>query len=200
MRFRHLHRPRAWLAQAMAAREAVVAIETAIIVPLLCLATLILVDTVRFIRTTARVERVAAITADLIARNDKIIDRTDFRTATLNNELGMFFLIANKAAEPDDLAGQGQVIVTSITQTTGSVVKNWNPPRTGPYGISEASRIDSLPPLPTSGAFIVAEVFLRFRSAILETTGLLSPANTMIYRRAVSRPRLAAFETLEPPP
>jgi Flp pilus assembly protein TadG len=182
----------------MAAREAVVAIETAIIVPLLCLATLILVDTVRFIRTTARVERVAAITADLIARNDKIIDRTDFRTATLNNELGMFFLIANKAAEPDDLAGQGQVIVTSVTPTSTGRTLNWQ--RTGPYGISQSSRVGSLPPLPTSGAYIVAEVFFRFQSTVLESLGLLSSTNALIYRRAVFRPRLAALETLQAPP
>ena len=115
MRCRHLHHPRAWLARFMNARGAAVAIETAIVVPLLCFAIVILADTVRFIRTTARMERVAGITADLIARNDKIVDRVNFNTPTLNNELGMFFLTANKAAAPDDLAGQGQAIVTSVS-------------------------------------------------------------------------------------
>jgi hypothetical protein len=198
MRVPHLHRARAWLARAAAAREATVAIETAIIVPLLCVAILFLVDTVRFIRTVARVERVAGITADLVARNDVVVDRVDFRTATLNNELGMFFLVANKAAEPDNLAAEGRVIVTSITPIAAGGTLNWQ--RTGPYGVGEPSRLGTLPPLPTSGAVIVAEVFLRFRSAILETTGLLSAADAMIYRRALFRPRLAALETLAAPP
>jgi hypothetical protein len=198
MRCRHLHRTRAWLARLLAAREAAVAIETAFVVPLLCFAIVILADTVRYIRTTARMERVAGITADLIARNETIVNRRDFRTPTLNNELGMFFLIANKAAEPDDLAGRGRVIVSSIVPTAGGYLQKWQ--ETGPYGISASSRIGDLPPLPTSGAFIVAEVFFQFRSAILETTGLLSPASATIYRRAVFRPRLAALESLESPP
>jgi Flp pilus assembly protein TadG len=198
MRCRHLHHPRAWLARFMNARGAAVAIETAIVVPLLCFAIVILADTVRFIRTTARMERVAGITADLIARNDKIVDRVNFNTPTLNNELGMFFLTANKAAAPDDLAGQGQVIVTSVTPTSTGRTLNWQ--RTGPYGISQSSRVGSLPPLPTSGAYIVAEVFFRFQSTVLESLGLLSSTNALIYRRAVFRPRLAALETLQAPP
>ncbi|MEK0082824.1 TadE/TadG family type IV pilus assembly protein [Benzoatithermus flavus] len=185
------------LRRVSSARDGAVAIEAALLVPFLLVAMVVLIDTVRYIRTTARMDRVAATTADLIARNDRLIDRTDFTTATRNDELGTFFLIANKVAAPSDLATRGEVIVTSITPLASGFKQNWQ--RTGPYGLTLSSRLGDLPPLPTGGALIVAEVFYSFDSIILQSLGVLSPSSLTIYRRAVFRPRLGALETLDPP-
>jgi Flp pilus assembly protein TadG len=184
------------LRRALRAREGAVAIEAAILIPFLCFAALILIDTVRYIRTVARMDRVAAVTADLIARSDSIVDQVDFTTATRNNALGTFFLIANKVAAPGDLAADGRVIVTAVTPPAVAT-PNWQ--RTGPYTLAASSRLGDLPPLPTGGVLIVAEVFFRFRSVALETLGLLSSTDALIYRRAVFRPRLGALTTLETP-
>ena len=188
------------MARLRACARGSVAIETAIILPFLCIAVLALTDLVRYVRASARLDRVVATTADLIARSDRVIDRTDFTSATLNNELGMFFLVANLAAEPDDLPADGAVIISSITPTgRTSFTRNWQRTATQ-YALRPNSRLEAIPPLPVGGGFIVAEVFLRFRSAILESLGLLPEDLALIYRRAVFRPRLSALTSLEPAP
>jgi hypothetical protein len=185
------------LARGLRAREGAVAIEAALLIPLLFVGLAVLVDAVRYVRAAARMDRVAAQTADLVARSEKVVDRVDFNAPTGTDELGMFFLVANKVAAPSNLAGHGQVIVTSITPNAGGFTQNWQ--RTGPYALTEPSRIASLPPLPTGGALIVAEVFYDFDSLILDTLGILSPTTLRLYRRAVFRPRLGTLETLVTP-
>ena len=51
--------------------------------------------------------------------------------------------------------------------------------------------------LATSGTNVVAEVFFRFRPAILESLGVLSAAEATLYSRAVFRVRKTALTVLE---
>lgn len=189
-------RPRR-LAGLLRAREGAVAIEAALVIPFLLLAVVTLIDTVRYIDTSARMGRVAATTADLITRGEKLIARTDF-TSPGADELGMYLLIANKVAAPSDLVGRGRVYVTSVTPLASGFKQNWAP-QTGAYGLAVASRIGELPALPVGGAMIVVEVFYRFDPLILDTLGVLGGDGLTIYRRAVFRPRLGTLETLGSP-
>jgi len=166
-----------------------VAIEAAIIVPVLLIAILAVIDTVRFITTATRLDLVAATAADLTARAETVADQVNFAAIGANNELAMFFFSANQVGLPNDLVSDGQVIISATLL--------WQ--RSGPYGLVMSSRLDSLPQLPTTGTHVVAEVFYRFRPAVLETLGVLTAAEAVLYRRAVFRPRKTALTALEPP-
>ena len=177
-------------------RSGAVAIEAVIYIPLLLMAIMIVIDVVRFITTATRMDYVAATAADLASRADTVIDQVNFNTIGANNELAMFFLSANLTGQPDDVENNGQIIISAIQPTVGGYTLLWQ--RTGPYGLSMTSRLDEVSQLPTSGTHLVAEVFFRFRPVILEAINFLSAADTIIYRRAVYRPRKSAMTTLEP--
>ena len=177
-----------------AARTGGVAVEAAIIIPLLIIGTVAVIDTVRFIGTAARLDRVAATAADLTARADVAVDQVDFGNIGANNELAMFFFSANQVAEPDDMANDGRIILSAVQPAVGSHTVLWQ--RSGPYGLTLPSRLEDLPPLPASGTHIVAEVFFRFQPIVLETLGVLAPADLILYRRAVFRPRRTALTSL----
>ena len=174
-----------------------VAIEAAIIVPVLLIAILAVIDTVRFITTATRLDLVAATAADLTARAETVADQVNFAAIGANNELAMFFFSANQVGLPNDLVSDGQVIISAIQPTLGGHTLLWQ--RSGPYGLVMSSRLDSLPQLPTTGTHVDAEVFYRFRPAVLETLGVLTAAEAVLYRRAVFRPRKTALTALEPP-
>lgn len=178
------------------ARTGGVAVEAAIIIPLLILGTVAVIDTVRFIGTAARLDRVAATAADLTARSDIVVDQVDFENIGANNELAMFFFSANQVAEPDNIAEGGRIILSAVQPTAGSHTVLWQ--RSGPYGLTIASRLGDLPQLPVSGTHVVAEVFFRFQPIVLQTLGVLAPADLVLYRRAVFRPRRTALTTLSP--
>jgi hypothetical protein len=186
-----------WLVRLARAHGGAVAIEAAIIIPLLIIGIATVIDAVRFIGTAARLERVAATAADLTARSDDVIDQVNFNSVGANNELAMFFFSANQAGMPDDIARDGQVIISGILPVGGGYTLLWQ--RSGPYGLSMASRLNEIPQLPTTGTHIVAEAFLRFRPIVLETLDILSAAELVLYRRAVFRPRRTALASLLPP-
>jgi hypothetical protein len=173
-----------------------VAIEAVIIVPILLIAILAVIDTVRFITTATRLDLVAATAADLTARSETVADQVNFAAVGANNELAMFFYSANQVGLPNDIPADGQVIISAIQPTMGGHTLLWQ--RSGPYGLSMPSRLNDLPQLPTTGTHVVAEVFYRFRPAILETLGVLGAADSILYRRAVFRPRKAALTALVP--
>lgn len=158
---------------------------------------LFVTDAMRFAGTMARLDRVAATTADLVARSDSLVDEVDFNAPTRNDSLATFFFAGNEVAEPDDLVLDGRIILSSVRPSGGgSFDRNWE--RTGPYGLPAASRLTLLPELPTTGSFIVSEVFFRFRPLILERLGLLDEASVVLYARAFFRPRTGSLEVLEP--
>lgn len=174
--------------------EGAVAIEAAIIVPFLLVILVTLVDMVRYFETATRMDRVATTAADLITRGTVLYDRTDFKAPENSQDLAMFFLAANQTAQPDDLAGRGRVIVTSVTLNSSGPVTNWQ--RTGPYGLAATSRLGTLPDLPDADSYIITEVFYTFRPIILDALRILPAAQTVIYRRAIYQPRLATLTSL----
>jgi hypothetical protein len=178
-------------------RRGNVTIEAAILLPVLLSMLALGADAVRYLDTLARMERVAATTADLVARNETVVDRTDFAAPVANNDLATFLLAANEVAYPDDLDADGRVWVSAVRPGEGGgYTLLWR--RTGPYELDAASRLDTLAELPTNGTFVVAEVIFAYDPWILDTlsAGAFDP---VIYRRAIFRPRIAALAELEAP-
>ncbi|MEO1092207.1 MAG: hypothetical protein AAFX81_16390 [Pseudomonadota bacterium] len=178
-------------------RRGAVAIETGLAATALLVLAVFILDVVRLIETMSRMDRVAAVTADLVARNDDVVDSTDFRNVAANNALGAFFFAANEIARPDDLVNDGRVIVSSILPKAAGFDLNWQ--RTGPYTLTASSQIGDLGDLPTTGNFIVSEVFFQFRPLVLDQLDLLDGFSTLLYARALYRPRMGALTSLQPP-
>lgn len=176
-----------------------VAIEAALVLPVLIGLLVLTADVIRYLDSAARVERAAAAAADLGARNETLIDHVDFQAPIANNDLAMVFLAANETAYPDDLAARGRVYLSAVIVDAGTGGRLlWQ--RTGPYGLAAESRLDptALPPLPTGSTFIVAEVIYDFRPLLIDADLLDRLVPRFLYRRAVFRPRLTALTTLEP--
>jgi len=174
-----------------------VTIEAAITLPVVLLLMVLGGDVVRYLDTVARMERTAATTADLVARNETLIDHTDFTAPIANNDLATSLLAANAVAYPDELESRGRVWVSAVRPGDGGGFSLlWR--RTGPYTLDADSRLDSLPVLPTTGNFVVVEVIFAFEPVILDTLGL-DGFTPVIYRRALFRPRMTALAALEAP-
>ena len=174
-------------------RRGSVSIEIAIVVPVLLMAAVGLVDLVRYLDVTIRLDRVASSVAGMVTRSTVLLDRSDFASVHDSKEIGMFLLAGNKLAEPDDLAAHGRVVLTSLTIGSGIAV-NWQ--RSGPYGIAATSRAQRLAPLPPAGEYVLAEVFYQFKPLILDRLGILPGVRTLIYRQAMFRPRLNTLTSL----
>lgn len=187
------------LAQRLArARDGAVAIEAALLLSALLILSGAALDAGRYLQVTARVERVAAGTADLVSRAGSVRDRVVFDAASASNDLGMFFELARAMAEPEVLASGGGVVISSITGGANGHLVNW----TRSFGSGadpSATRLQALPPLPVGVPFIVAEVFMPFDAFMLDRSALLGSIGfePVIYRRAIYRPRYAALTTLE---
>ncbi|WP_027133390.1 TadE/TadG family type IV pilus assembly protein [Geminicoccus roseus] len=172
------------------------AIEFAIWVPALIMASVVLIDMVRFVETSARMDRVAASVADLVTGNIEIRDHVDFNHLLQNNDLAMFFHSANVLAQPDDLIEDGRIILTSIDTSVSGHVLNWQ--RSGPYHLDVRSRLPADLKLPPGGTYIVAEAFLQFEPSIAATKLAIPAEYTLIYRRFIFRSRLASLSQLLP--
>lgn len=178
-------------------RRGNVTIEAAIILPVMLTMLVLGADLARYLDTVARMDRVAATVADLVARSETVIDRTDFTAPVANNDLATFFRAGNEAAHPNDLAGRGRVWVSVVRPgEAGGFELMWQ--RTGPYQLEALSRLESLPELPTNGNFVVAEVIFAYEPLILDTLGV-DAFTPVVYRRAIFRPRLTALAALDPP-
>ena len=178
-------------------RHGNVAIEAAIIVPVLLTMLVVGADVARYLQTAARMDRVAATVADLVARSETVIDRTDFTAPVANNDLATFLRAGNEAAHPNDLAARGRVWVSAVRPGEGGGFElMWR--RTGPYELEALSRLDSLPDLPANGNFVVAEVIFAYEPLILDTFGI-DRFTPVLYRRAIFRPRLTALAALASP-
>jgi hypothetical protein len=180
-----------------------VAVETAIVAPLLGVLMLGVVDIVLLVIAANKLGRVTSQTADLVARQDSVLDSYGINEP---NELGVFFLAANEIAEPLALQGAGRVIISSVADLDGTGPRiQWQ--RTGNYKLNAVSTLGfegDLANLPTGFLVrqdenaIFAEVFYEYKPWTL-VGGFLSKSNafsTRVHRIAVFRPRLRTLATL----
>jgi hypothetical protein len=177
-------------------RRGNVTIEAAILLPVILVMLVLAADVVRYLDTTARMQRVAATTADLVARSETVTDHTDFEHPLANNDLATFLRVANEIAHPDDLAARGRVWVSAVKPGSGGGFDLRWQATSSSYGLVADSRLAALPPLPANGNVVVAEVIFDYEPLIMDTLGL-ERFTSKIYQRAFYRPRLSALDELE---
>jgi Flp pilus assembly pilin Flp len=176
-------------------------VEAALLLPLVAIAVVAFVDVSRYMQITARADRIAASVADLVSRADEIRDRPAYDPLTsLSTDTGAFFEMARVIAEPEDLS-RGGVVIASITGGAAAARVNWV---RADGAIQEIStrRLEGIAPLPAGMPFVVAEVFLPFEPVVIGNAALLGAVgfDSVIYRRAVFRPRNASLTTLAAAP
>ncbi|MGI9421455.1 MAG: TadE/TadG family type IV pilus assembly protein [Geminicoccaceae bacterium] len=168
-----------------------VAVEFALVLPVLLLLLLASAELGRYVLLNQKVDRVAITMSDLVARAETISEA----------ELDDIFNAAAHVAEPFDLSGRGRVVISSVTNPDGEgATVAWQ--RAGGGSFITASEVGSegeAADLP--GEFdvregetaIVSEVFFDFRPFLSEM--IVSPR--VVYRRAHHRPRLGTLDTVE---
>jgi Flp pilus assembly pilin Flp len=180
-------------------RSGAVAVEAALLLPLIAIAVTAFVDVSRYMQLTARADRVASSVADLVSRADQIRDQPKYDPLTsLGTDTGAFFEMARVIAKPENLA-LGGVVIASITGGPTGATVNWIRADGAIPDIS-AARLQRIAPLPPGMPFVVAEVFLPFKPVVIGNPALLGAIgfDRVIYRRAVFRPRNAALTALDP--
>ena len=169
-------------------RGALVA-EFAATMPVLGLLLLAGVEVGRLALVNQKLDRVATSMADLVAQAETL-------TGT---ELNSLFASTGHVAWPFDLANEGIVIVSSVSDNSGTPRINWQ--RTGGGGLPAGSAIGvegGVATLPdgmvvrANETIIVAEVYFDFEPVFV---GAIAPAQRL-YHRAFFRPRLGTLTTL----
>jgi len=181
--------------------------EFAIVVPFLLALMLGGYDMVDYVVTVNKIERVAATAADLVARNDIVVDSTD---PNIPNAIGIFFAAANQVALPIDLNTSGRVIISAVNNPGGGGERvAWQRSAAG-YAGTNASRIGAeggtatLPgtlSVAEGKTLIVAEAFYTldtFSFSRLLLDGIGKDGET-VYRAAYFAPRFDGLDTLAAP-
>ncbi|MGI9434020.1 MAG: TadE/TadG family type IV pilus assembly protein [Geminicoccaceae bacterium] len=168
-----------------------VAVEFALILPVLLLLFLASAELGRFVLLHQKVDRVAVTASDLVARAETISEA----------EIDDVFIAAAQVAEPFDLGGRGRVVVSSVVNEDGNgATVAWQ--RSGGGIFSAPSQIGTeggIASLPTDFVVregenaIISEVFFDFEPFLSE----LIVAPQTLYRRAHHRPRLGALDSVE---
>jgi hypothetical protein len=168
-----------------------VAVEFALVLPVLMLLMLGSAEMARFVILHQKVDRVAVTTSDLVARAETIKE----------SELDDIFLAAEFVARPFDLPNLGVVIVSAVTNEDGSGARvAWQ--RSGGGSASHSSQVGTEGGAASLGAdfevregetAIIAEVFYEFEPFLSEL--IVEPQT--LYRRAHYRPRLGTLEEIE---
>jgi TadE-like protein len=168
-----------------------VAVEFALVLPVLMLLMLGSAEMARFVILHQKVDRVAVTTSDLVARAETIKE----------SELDDIFLAAEFVARPFDLPNLGVVIVSAITNEDGSGARvAWQ--RSGGGSASHSSQVGTEGGIASLGddfevregeTAIIAEVFYEFEPFLSEL--IVEPQT--LYRRAHYRPRLGTLEEIE---
>jgi len=179
------------LGRLVRSRAGNVAVEFALVVPVILMLMLGSVELARFVTLNQKLERVAVSMSDLVARAETISQ----------SELDDIFVAAGEVAQPFDLAGAGLVIISSLQNADGNgAMVAWQ--RSGGGSLSASSKIGSpggsatLPEgfeVRQGETAIVAEVLFAFEPFLSE----LIVAPQTLYKSAHHRPRLGTLETIE---
>jgi hypothetical protein len=168
-----------------------VAVEFALIVPVLLLMMLGSAEMARFVILHQKLDRVATSISDLVSRAETINE----------SQITDIFTAAAEVAEPFDLAGLGVVIVSSVNNPDGdAAVIAWQRSGGGTYAAVSELRVEGDEPNLPAGfvvregeTAIIAEVFYDFSPFLSEL--IVEPQ--VIHRTAHHRPRLGTLEAVE---
>ncbi len=171
----------------LACRSGVIAVEFALVVPVLLTLFLGGIDTAWLVIAHYKLERAAGSVIDLAAR-----------TQTLRpSDIQDIFTAADMVAKPFDLGTDGRVIASSVTNPTGTgAIVDWQQVSTG--GIAATSRVGASGGTAQLGGdldvdlgetMIVGEAFLQFQPII---GFLIGPQQ--LYTRMYERARYGVVE------
>jgi Flp pilus assembly protein TadG len=194
MRSLHLMTPRGArraLRRFVAARRGTVAIEMALLTPILMTMLLGILDVGSLMIMQYKLGRAAAAVADLTARGGSITEA----------QIGDVFAAAERITSPYDLAGDGRAIVTSVVNNGDGPRIAWQ--RQSPGALAVASHIGSQGAVPRMPAglevrvgenIVVAESFLAYEPVV----GIVVRGRQDAYVQAVRRPRLGTLDRVLP--
>lgn len=191
-------------------RRASVALELALVIPILLVVTLGFYEAYSYIRSVAMVERAAANTASIMARQvSPLQDCSDNRDA-LN--LGTYVDVVQKLVAPLPLATQGEVILSAVSNIGNVPRVLWQRRSTfkqtgitsllGVQGAQATlpSDLNALILADNSITLIAVEISYRFAPfAMTSKFWSGSPGEVTISRVAYFRPRTLSQLTLVPP-
>ncbi len=160
-------------------------IEFAAAIPVLALLLLGGVEFARFAIANQKMDRVSSLVGDYVSQANVM------NAATMND----FFVAAQELAAPFDFAGNGTVIVSTVSQSGGPPEVLWQ--QTGGGGLAATSSVGSaggpatLPPafpMDDNESVVVAEVYFNYDPLFMPA---LVP-NPQVYFRSFYRPRRTA--------
>ena len=174
-------------------RDGAILIEMAFAMPVLLSLLLGGVEIARYVLLHQKLDRVASSIADLVSQSETV------SAADLQN----IFDAAKYVAKPFELASDGTVVVSSVTNPLGSANATVNWQRSGAGTGTATSRVGteggaaSLPTgftLADGQTIIVAEVFFDYQPWILGD----GTSPSQLYQRALFRPRYGGLTILYP--
>ncbi|MGE5478405.1 MAG: TadE/TadG family type IV pilus assembly protein [Bacteroidales bacterium] len=192
-------------------RRASVALELAMIFPLLLVIMLGFYEAYMYIRTVAQLERTTTSVANMLGRQqNKLADCGD-NTSALN--LGAYISAAQEAASPIPLKDNGEIILSAVHFPNGVAAPTVAWQRRSTFIISDAASVlgkqgaaaqlpkDMLPVQGTDDTFLVVELFYRFKPfAMTAPFASALPLGTVdVHRTAYFRARMAGQNVLTSP-
>ena len=167
-----------------------VAVEFALIVPILIVLFLGTAEVTRYVLAVQKMNRVSSSVSDLVARADGISE------SALND----IFNAASSIASPFDFETEGRIIVSSIANPSGSQeIVSWQ--RLSPGSLVVSSKfgteggnadLDDDVQLRQGETMIVVETFFDFEPVVGETY----VPEQQVYTNAFNRPRIQTLEEI----
>jgi Flp pilus assembly protein TadG len=183
----------AHLVNAWRDRRGAIAVEFAIVAPVLVALMVGTFEVTRYVLLHQKLDRMAVAASDLVSQGETI------STA----QLADIFAATELIAEPFSIGADGVVIISSAYRATGTLTTKVAWQRTGTGTLTAASTLGlqganaTLPSgftLKEGESVIVAEVFYQFRPMFAPN---LVPV-ARLYHRAVFRPRRGTLNTILP--
>lgn len=187
-------------------RRGVVAVEFALVLPVLMLMFLGSYETYLYIRAVSICERTAFTIADLIARRGA--NMIDDASGDDSNNIGIYYAAAPQIAEPLALSDNGSLIISSVYndgtgngaqiswQRSAAFSKTAHKSTLGTEG--GAAQLPTGLTVGDSDGLIAAEVFYTYKPFVMSAFYWAdAPGDVTIYRRALYRPRYGTMNQLQ---
>ncbi|HZZ10870.1 MAG TPA: TadE/TadG family type IV pilus assembly protein [Paraburkholderia sp.] len=206
-RTHHARHARARWSAALRADDGVVAIELAVLLPLILLMLLGFTEIYLYLRAVSIVERTAFTLVDTIGQKSSV---NDTNTATSADNLGAYWNATNLIATPLDMPEMGEVILTSICDNTSNcgaaptsttqapapaILWQRLSPANGAKSPSQKSRLGTslVPatwPFRSGDSAFAVEVFYSFNPfTMTSAVWANAPGTIVVYEVAFARPR-----------
>jgi len=180
-----------WIRHFMKDRKGSLAIEMAMAMPVLAGLLLSGIEVTRFVLLNQKIERASSTMADLVSQAETLAE----------GDLDNLFLASGYVVEPFNLAGDGRIIVSSISRSgAANAIVNWQRAFGAGSGASIFGNEGAAAVLPADfiirdgESVIVAEAFYDFVPVFTESV----IDGTTLSRYSILRPRFGSLATLLP--